>query len=90
MELHPPDLHNLAAVTASADSSRPAVSEARRASCPRRFTRTQTDDGRYLVEGTAAVGSMFTTERPQGDSKRYGHRDLTAKLPDLSRISGSR
>jgi site-specific DNA recombinase len=30
---------------------------------PLRFTPTQTDDGRrYLIEGTAAVGSMFTTE----------------------------
>jgi hypothetical protein len=30
---------------------------------PLRFTATQTDDGRrYLVEGAAAVGSLFTTE----------------------------
>ncbi len=35
---------------------------------PLRFTATQTDDGRrYLIEGTAAVGSMFTTESvPKG------------------------
>ncbi len=39
---------------------------------PLRFTPTQTDDGRrYLVEGTAAVGSMFTTESVPKGIRRF-------------------